>query len=383
MSVSIERVEVICLQDPEVDFVRFEGSYQNVLVVVSADNGLYGIGETDSPPQVIRALIETPVYNQLSRGLAALLVGETLDDPRRLWQKMYRHTSWHGRHGVAIHAISALDIALWDLHARCEGRPLYDYFGGMKHQRVPAYATIYPMAGEAEAFEHQINDCLERGFKRIKICVEPWWSDIQKTIQNLHHLRDLVGSEIHLMLDVAMEFTCLSDLEPFIETLQQLDFKWIEAPFDLGNLNEHRTLKKRTAIPVGVGDLGFTTCSEFQPYIDADAFDIAQPDITMFGGVSEVIRLQKLLSTGSKRIVPHAYNTDITIALNAHFVCAQQALEPLEYSTSSSILRRSLIRNPLRIDANGMINIEAEQNGLGRELDWDLIRRCSFPTQPD
>ena len=105
MTLRIEKVEVICLQDPQADFVRFEGSYQNARVVVYGDNGLYGIGETDSPPQVIRALIESPSYNHLSRGLAEVLVGETLDDPRRLWRKLYHSSSWHGRYGAAIHAI--------------------------------------------------------------------------------------------------------------------------------------------------------------------------------------------------------------------------------------------------------------------------------------
>ncbi|MBS7690937.1 hypothetical protein I0E98_12470 [Pseudomonas lalucatii] len=94
------------------------------------DNGLYGIGETDSPPQVIKALIESRPYNYLSTGLAGVLVGEVLDDPLRLWNKMYRSSNWHGRYGVAIHAISALDIALWDLFARSARRPLHSYFGG-------------------------------------------------------------------------------------------------------------------------------------------------------------------------------------------------------------------------------------------------------------
>ncbi|MEH6578705.1 MAG: mandelate racemase/muconate lactonizing enzyme family protein [Amphritea sp.] len=379
MTVKIEKVEVFCLQDPQADFVRFEGSYQNALVIVHGDNGLYGIGETDSPPQIIKALIEARSYNHLSCGLASVLQGETLDDPRRLWQKMYQATNWHGRHGVAIHAISALDIALWDLFARCEQRPLYEYFGGIKHQQLPAYATIYPMAAEPEHFSEQIDGYLAQGFKRIKICVEPWWSDQENTLANLRQLRELVGDEIQLMLDVAMEFTHLEQLQPFLPILRELDFRWIEAPFELDNLSDHQALRKLTDIPIGVGDLGFTTCKEFNAYIDADAFDIAQPDITMFGGISEVLKLQKQIAPLGKRIIPHAYNTDLTIAVNAHFLCAQQAVEPLEYSTSPSLLRRELIKNPLTVAENGMISIEKDRPGLGLELNWDIIRRCTIP----
>ncbi|WP_439861084.1 mandelate racemase/muconate lactonizing enzyme family protein [Pseudomonas sp. MBLB4136] len=379
MSVRIDSVEVICLQDPQADFVRFEGSYQNALVVVRGDNGLYGIGETDSPPQVIKALIESRPYNCLSSGLASVLVGEVLDDPRRLWRKMYQGSNWHGRYGVAIHAISALDIALWDLFARSERRPLHSYFGGMRHRQLPVYATLYPMQAEPELFQQQVGACLEQGFRRIKICVEPWWQAPAKAIGNLQRLREFVGPDIELMLDVAMEFTRFEQLGPFLDTLQALDFKWIEAPFDADNLDDHRRLRATTAIPVGVGDLGFTTCKEFQPYLAADAFDIAQPDLTLFGGVSEVMKLRDLLAPQGKRIVPHAYNTDLTIAVNAQFLCTQARIEPLEYSTSPSLLRRQLVVNPLRPDEQGMITLEEGAHGLGLELNWDLIDACRTP----
>ncbi|MEX6504528.1 mandelate racemase/muconate lactonizing enzyme family protein [Pseudomonas zhanjiangensis] len=379
MSIRIDSVEVICLQDPQADFVRFEGSYQNALIVVRGDNGLYGVGETDSPPQVIKALIESRPYNYLSSGLASVLVGEVLDDPVRLWNKMYRSTNWHGRYGVAIHAISALDIALWDLFARSEQKPLHAYMGGMKHRRLPVYATLYPMAAEPQLFEQQVGACLEQGFKRIKICVEPWWQDRALAIGNLRRLREFVGPDIELMVDVAMEFTRFEQLEPFLDTLKSLDFKWIEAPFDADNLEDHRRLRAATPIPVGVGDLGFTTCKEFQPYLTADGFDIAQPDITLFGGVSEVIKLRDMLAPRGKRIVPHAYNTDLTIAVNAQFLSAQERIEPLEYSTSPSILRRQLVVNPLRPDGQGMITLDEGTHGLGLELNWDLVNACRTP----
>ena len=125
MTVRIERVEVVCLRDPQADYVRFEGSYQNVLVIVHGDNGLAGIGESDAPPALVKAAIEMAPYNHLSEGLAAILTGQAVDDPRRLWDTMYARTQWHGRRGAAMHAISALDIAIWDLFARSKGVPLH------------------------------------------------------------------------------------------------------------------------------------------------------------------------------------------------------------------------------------------------------------------
>lgn len=374
----IEKVEVFCLQDPQADFVRFEGSYQNVVVVVTADNGLYGIGESDSPPSIIKALIEAPTYNHLSQGLATLLLGEALDDPKRLWQKMYQNTYWHGRNGALIHAISALDIAIWDLYARLNKAPLHTYFGEQKHDKLPAYATVYPLAAEESDIKAQIMPLLDQGFRRLKICVEPWWQDKDKTLSNLSYLRQLVGQDCHLMLDVALEFTQLEQLSPFIPRLEALDFKWIEAPFNLENLKDHIRLKQLTRIPLGVGDLGMTTCREFEPYLKEAAFDIAQPDITLFGGVSEMMKLKQLLADKNKRIVPHAYNSDITIAVNSHFLSCQPQQEALEYSTSPSLLRQALIKNPYSIDSNGMVTIAKEQDGLGIKLNWDIIQSCTI-----
>ena len=123
MTVTIERVEVLCLQDPQAAYFRFEGSYQNVVVLVHGDNGLVGIGESDGPPQIVKAAIEMPPYNHLSEGLADIVTGQAVEDPRLLWNEMYSRTQWHGRRGATMHAISALDIAIWDLFCPDNGRP--------------------------------------------------------------------------------------------------------------------------------------------------------------------------------------------------------------------------------------------------------------------
>ena len=144
MTVTIERVEVVCLQDPQAPYYRFEGSYRNVVVIAQGDNGLTGIGESDAPPEIVKAAIEMAPYNHLAEGLGAIVTGQAVDDPPRLWDEMYSRTQWFGRRGVAICAISALDIAIWDLFAQSKGVPVCEALGGARHARLPAYATIYP-----------------------------------------------------------------------------------------------------------------------------------------------------------------------------------------------------------------------------------------------
>ena len=372
MTVSIDRVEVLCLQDPQADYFRFEGSYRNVVVLVQGDNGLVGIAESDAPPEIVRATIEMASYNNLAEGLAGIVTGQVVDDPRRLWDEMSARTQWFGRRGAAIHAISALDIAIWDLFARSKGVPVCEALGGARHARLPAYATIYPMEDEPERITEQVTPLLDNGFRALKVCVEPWWTEPARVQRNLTHLRDIVGSERGLMLDVAQEYSRLDQLAPFLDLLAELDFAWIEAPFPLEEVREHARLRAATRIPVGVGDLGLTTCTEFEPFFSAGAFDIAQPDLTMFGGFTEALRLAQMLEGTGRRIVPHAYNTDITIAANLHFLATQPEMELVEYSTSPSRLRQDLVRGLAPIDADGTIPVPTGP-GLGVTLNEDAV----------
>ena len=372
MTVRIERVEVVCLQDPQAPYYRFEGSYRNVVVIAQGDNGLTGIGESDAPPEIVKAAIEMAPYNHLAEGLAGIVTGQTMDDPPRLWDEMYSRTRWFGRRGAAICAISALDIAIWDLFAQSKGVPVCEALGGARHARLPAYATIYPLESELERIDAQVAPLLEQGFRHLKVCVESWWAEPARVRRNLTHLRDLVGQDRHLMLDVAQEFTRLEQLAPYLDLLADLNFAWIEAPFALDDVEEHARLRAATTIPIGVGDLGLTTCKEFEPFLEADAFDIAQPDLTMFGGFTEALRLVQMLEGTGRRIVPHAYNTDITIAANLHFLATQQEVGLVEYSTSPSRLRRGLVRGLPPVGEDGMIPVPTGP-GLAVTLNADAV----------
>ncbi|MDD9984505.1 MAG: mandelate racemase/muconate lactonizing enzyme family protein [Gammaproteobacteria bacterium] len=372
MTLTIERVEVLCLQDPQAAYYRFEGSYRNVVVQVHGNNGLVGIGESDAPPEIVKAMIEMQPYNQRSEGLADIVTGQAVDDPCRLWDEMYARTQWYGRRGAALHAISALDIAIWDLFAQSKGVPVSEALGGAHHDRLPAYATIYPLEDTPARIDAQVSPLLERGFRHLKVCVEPWWSEPNRVRRNLSHLRDLVGSERGLMLDVAQEYSQFDQLAPFLDLLAELDFAWIEAPFPLDAVEEHAKLRTATRIPIGVGDLGLTTCREFEPFVAEDAFDIAQPDLTMFGGFTEALRLAQMLDGTGRRIVPHAYNTDITIAANLHFLATQPEMELVECSTSPSRLRQGLVRGLAPIDVDGTIPVPTGP-GLGVTLNADAV----------
>lgn len=372
MSVKINKVEVICLQDPTAGHLRFEGSFKNVVVLVHGSNGMVGFGETDSPPSVVRAIVEMPTYNSFALGLAEVLEGQTIDDPRRLWNEMYHATQWFGRHGAVLHAISALDVAIWDLFAKCAGKPVYEMLGTKYHDRLPAYASLYPMARTPDQITAQVAPLMVQGFRGFKFFADPWWSDIDLVHQNLRFLRRLVGPDCDLMFDAYQKFERLDQLEPFIDLLEDIGVAWIEAPFPLDNLADHVALKQRTSLPLTIGDLGFTTCKEFLPFIQAGVIDNAQPDLTMFGGFSEALKLAELLKGTHLGIVPHAYNTDIVIATNLHFAATLSQPSWIEYSISPARLRRELCAGLPKVEADGMIAVP-KGPGLGLILNSDLM----------
>ena len=106
------------------------------------DNGLEGIGEVDSSPEVAKAVIDAPFSHNIACGLRELLIGENALDTRRLWQKMYRQTMYYGRRAVVVTAMAGIDLALWDLKGKHFGVPVHQLLGGKQHERIKAYASI-------------------------------------------------------------------------------------------------------------------------------------------------------------------------------------------------------------------------------------------------
>src|SRR5688572_11997081 len=122
----ITDIEAIELRVPGWAGDTFDGSYDNCVVRVHTDEGLAGIAEVDSVPSVIRAIVEAPPSHTHAMGLKAALVGQDPSDVEALWERMYDLTSYYGRRGAVIHAISSVDIALWDIRGKILGKPLSD-----------------------------------------------------------------------------------------------------------------------------------------------------------------------------------------------------------------------------------------------------------------
>jgi len=370
----ITSIETIELRVPGWQGLTFDGSYDNCIVRITTDEGLVGIAEVDSVPSVIRAVIEAKRSHTHAMGLREVLLGRDPANVESLWDEMYDATSYYGRRGAVIHAISALDIALWDLRGKAAGKPLSELLGIKKRDRLLAYGTVYPLGDTPEAVRRNIDRGLQLGLRAIKIVADPFWrDDLDLTASLIRTAREHVGKDIRLMVDAATAWSKAEEGLPLMPLFKEYDFAWVEAPLPLDDLEGHARFQG-FGVPIGGGDLGLTTVAEYRQMFEIGRIDIAQPDVTMVGGLTELLRVASLARSLGKRVVTHGYKSNITIAANLAFLSQHDDDEPCEYSTSESPLRWDLTQETFPIGPDGRIAVP-QGPGLGVRLNETTIEK--------
>lgn len=370
----ITGIEVVELRVPGWAGDSFDGSYDNCLVLVHTDAGVSGIAEVDSVPSVIRSIIDAPRSHTHAMGLKEVLVGADPSDVEGLWERMYDLTSYYGRRGVVIHAISAVDIALWDLRGKLEGKSVGRLLGERRRDSLLAYGTVYPLGETADAVRRNIDRGLKLGLKAIKIVADPFWrDDLDKTALLIRTARQHVGKDIRLMVDAATAWSRAEEGLPLMPIFKENGFDWVEAPLPIDDLDGHARFQG-FGIPIGGGDLGLTTRYEYEEAFLRGKIDIAQPDVTMAGGLTELMRISALARRLGRRVVTHGYKSNITIAANLAFLSQHWADEPLEYSTSESPLRWQLTNEEFPIGSDGRVAVPGRP-GLGVSLNRHTVEK--------
>ncbi len=200
----ITDVEAIILRKP--DIAKINDSSQDALVVlVRTDEGITGIGEVDSSPYVIKAVIDAPPSHRLSQGLRELVIGEDPFDIQHVWEKMYLGSTFFGRRGAAVQAMSGIDIALWDIMGKAQGVPIHRLLGGRYRGKVRAYAsTLMPHTPKEAAAEAE--KWAKAGFTAIKFGWEGFGQSQKMDVALTRAVREAVGDDIDIMLDIGFCF---------------------------------------------------------------------------------------------------------------------------------------------------------------------------------
>ncbi|MCC6174819.1 MAG: hypothetical protein IT305_05915 [Chloroflexi bacterium] len=259
-------------------------AFAQYLCVVETDTGLrgYGVGGGGSAAlHVIDAV------------LREVVVGQDPRDVEQIWPKMYRATHHFGRKGLPVMALSGIDLAIWDLLGKSEGKPVYDLLGGLRHERIPAYASLGP----------KTTDEVARGFQHIKLHMPAIENDPQEIVDLVRAGREKIGPDIPLYLDPAVNWTPEQSTY-LVKALEPFDIGWIEEPLLADDYDGHRRLRESSSIPIAGGEHEFTLWG-YQEIVAHQALDVWQPDTCWVGGMTVMKQLFPLGQANGAWVVPH------------------------------------------------------------------------------
>ena len=375
----ITDVEAIHLRVEDPNIGLFDGSYDDCVLVVHTDEGVTGIGETESLASAVQGIVRGPSAHVHARALRDVLVGcDPSTHPSELWQRMYDATDYIGRRGVVMHAIGGVDLALWDLYGKIKGDPVHKLIGGAKRSRIPAYGTIYPMDRTEDGVKRQVQAAREKNLKAFKLCADPWWmDDLALTRKLLLAARQEAGPAAKIIIDAQLAYRTAEEGLRLIPLLIEAAIWFLEAPLSLDDVEGHARMAGQ-GLDLGVGDLGLTHVNEFVEMMDRGGAAICQPDISQVGGFTGILQIAAAAEKRGKRVITHGYKTNIEIAANLHFLAAQKSEEVLEYSLSYSPLRWNTTREHFPIEEDGYVNVP-QVPGLGVTLDAATVAKYRWP----
>jgi L-alanine-DL-glutamate epimerase-like enolase superfamily enzyme len=367
--------EPIVIRQPAVDDAIADGSQDDLVILVHTDEGITGIGEVDSAPEAVRALVQAPGSHAIANSLHDLLVGEDPTDPERLWQKMYRGLIYIGRRGIALHAISGIDIALWDIKGKAEGKPVCELLGRPEqHEKIRAYASML-MPDEPETVRERVGALREQGYTAVKLGWGPLGTDAEKDVELAAAAVEAADGTVTILIDAGHGY--VADAQRAIGVARELeklgDVFWLEEPFLPDEYEAYAELADAVDIRVAAGEQD-TTLWGFRELIERGRVDLVQPDVTRCGGITEMVRIAEFARERGVETVPHAWKSGIIKAASLHVNAVLPDALFQEYCIADTPINQTLTRERLPIDGDGFLPVPTEP-GLGVTLDTDVVAK--------
>ena len=367
---TITKVEAVHLRLDEVDAARCDGTQDTLLIFVTASDGTVGVGEVDSSPLVAKAVVEADPSHLIARGLRSILLGRNPLDIELCWHAMVEQTRYFAG-GATMHAISGVDIALWDLAGKVLELPVARLLGGARSERLDAYASLVmpdtPLEAARAAADHA-----GRGYRRIKFGWGPIGQDLAFNEQLVREIQSAAGDGVTIMIDAGQVWDTKTALR-MAAMLEQYDVGWLEEPVAPDNLTGYRALSERSSLTIAGGEAE-SDYAAFERLIDVGGLDLIQPDLARCGGLSQGRRLAWLAHQRHRRVVPHAFKSGVLVAASTHFAAAIPNGGLIEHTVSSSPIARDLVRREIDFD-DGQVRVPLDQPGLGVEIDAEVMER--------
>lgn len=347
------------------------------LVKVSTDAGISGYSDVETCASVAKACVDAPKWSQEAGmecfdGLASLLIGENPLEVERLWYRMYRGSIYYGRRGVALQAISAIDIALWDICGKAYRQPVHILLGGKWRDRVRAYAstlfrpTPHAMREAAQAY-------IDQGFTAVKFGWGGFGRDAGLDVKLVEAAREALGVRRDLLVDTGwfVERTAKEAIQ-LVRSIEPFKPFFVEELLHPEDYDGYRKVADAVDTRIACGEQESTEWG-FQQLIERGGLDVVQPDLSRCGGFTVARKIVHMAERANRLVIPHSWSSDLLTAASLHLCAFQRRAELVEFSTSQGPLSRMLVREPLRM-ADGYLPVP-EGPGLGVEVNDAIIER--------
>ena len=354
----ITGIDCHVLLAPDMDQTLTSSAQDSFVVIIHTDAGIDGCGESDVNPWIAKAFVEAPGTHTMSLSLRDILIGADPMDIETLWQRMYVGTCMHGRRGAGIHAMGAIEMALWDIKGKALGKPVHELLGPRAQDAVVPYASLQPSGNSFEAYRESLCAWAERarglGFRAVKAEVTmngPYAHSGLNESYDRHTevvaaVQRTLGPDIALMVDVQYMWR---DAETALRTVREwkeFDLFLLETPIWVDNLDDYARLHDAAPMRIAAGEW-LSTHFEFEELMDRGKIDVAQPDVGRIGGLLEARKVCEMAASRGRIVVPHCWKTGISVTATAHlaFTAAHCAfIEYLPPRLCVETLRRELVQ---------------------------------------
>lgn len=350
---------------------------QSTICVVSTDAGLEGVGEAFyfGGPAAISAQLIQDAFGPLLTGANPLETGV-------IWDRLYNWSRDQGMKGVPISALSAIDIALWDIKGKALGVPVHVLLGGAYRRKARAYATgLYEPQNVPDVSRALVEEAVgyrQAGFVGMKLKVG---YGLKTDLRYCQAIRTAIGDDLLLMVDANHAYNAPEAVR-LARELERFDVFWFEEPVPPEDLEGYLEVKRNSRVLIAGGECEYTRYG-FRELINRRAVDILQPDLCAAGGFSELQKIIAMASAANLPVMPHVWGTNVGLAASLqlfaalpHFPERRFPEEPLfEYDRSPHPFRDGVTVEQFRLQ-DGYLEIP-DRPGLGVQLDLEFIRRYS------
>jgi L-alanine-DL-glutamate epimerase-like enolase superfamily enzyme len=345
------------------------------LARIETDDGAVGWGEAIS--QFPEAAMATRTL--ILDGFAPLIQGVDPTEVEVLWRQMCHHAYWYGVEGIAAFAISAIDMALWDLKGKLLGQPVASLLGGQVRTEIPAMGSVIFDMDDLDWTLAEFQFMRDEGYAVVKAGwgMRPdsvFGQDARRDLAYLTEVRRVIGDELSLVVDVPGAQR-LWDVPTAIRRLREwerFDLRWVEQPLHPADLAGHRRLRAAVAVPIGTGEDEWSP-ETYQRVIESDGVDVLQLDPGRCLGLTGCREVVKMVEAANMRYSAHSWSGALNTAASLHFLAISANGDTLDFKPHPSPMQHDLVEDPWA-QSGGWLALRPDP-GLGVRVDEAAVRR--------